>query len=185
MGHPHQCRWAARSWPLWAVIGLVVTGCGGEPPETLGGFGLGESQQEVLAAARARGGFECRLRATSPRVAVCEGPAEEGVVSVLVRDDSLVRVSLLLDPREDEDPERFMRRFVSSFGDPVWRGRPQAPGSAPPERYHTLWLDEDSIRGLALLCAGPGLEPPCTAELAETSPMGVDAKLDTLLGIRR
>lgn len=163
----------------------MVTGCGGEPPEGMGGFRLGESQEEVVAAARARGGFECRLRATSPSLAVCEGPAEEGVVSVLVRNDSLVRVSLRLDPGEDEDAERFMRRFVSSFGDPAWRDRPQAPGSVPPERYHTLWLDEDSSRGLALVCAGPRLQPPCTAELAETTPMGVHAKLDTLLGIRR
>lgn len=185
MGQRHQCRWWARPWLLWAVVGVSVTGCGGEPPERLGGFGLGDTQQEVLAVAGDRVGFECRLRGTSPSVAVCEGPAEEGVVSVLVRDDSLVRVNLLLDPGEDEDPERFMRRFVSSFGDPAWRDRPQAPGSLPPERYHTLWLDEDSIRALALLCAGPELEPPCTAELAETSPMGVNAKLDTLLGILR
>lgn len=163
----------------------MVTGCGGEPPESLGGFELGANQQEVLADARARDGFQCRLRGTSPSEARCEGPAEEGVVSVLVRGDSLIHVRLRLDPGEDEEPERFMRRFVSSFGKPVWRDRPPAPESPPPERYHTLWLDEDSVRGLTLLCARPELEPPCTAELAETSPRGVNAKLDTLLGILR
>lgn len=167
------------------VVTLVVTGCGGEPPETLGGFQLGQTQQEVLADARARGGFSCRLQATYPTLASCEGPAEEGVVAVLVRGDSLVRVTLRLDPGEDDDPVRSMRRFVASFGEPAWRDRPQPPRSSPPEGYHTLWVDDDSIRGLALVCAGPGLEPPCTAQLAETSPAGVHAQLDALMGIRR
>lgn len=185
MANPIQQRCAATRSLLLGLTGILVIGCGGEPPERLGGFEVGANQQEVVEAARARDGFQCRLRGTSPSEALCEGPAEEGVVSVLVRGDSLIRVRLRLDPAEDEEPEAFMRRFVSPFGKPAWRDRPPAPGSPPPDRYHTLWLDEDSVRGLTLLCAGPELEPPCTAELAETSPMDVNAKLDSLLGILR
>lgn len=164
---------------------LALGACGGEPPETLGGFGLDLTQQEVMDAAAARGGFNCRLRATYPAEAVCEGPAEEGVVTIHVRGDSVVRVALRLEPDAEGEPGGHVRRFVDPFGDPAWRDRPHPPRSSPPEGYHTQWLDRDSVRGLALVCAGPGLRPPCAAELAETSPAGVRARLDTLLGIPR
>ena len=145
---------------------------------------LGLTQQEVLDAVRARGGFNCRLRASRPKLTVCEGPAQGGTLTVVVEGDSVVRLGLRLDAG-GEDPGRAVRRFVKPFGDAAWRDRPQPPRASPPEGYHTLWLDEDSTLGIALVCAGAGLEPPCTAELAETSPARVQARLDSLLGIVR
>lgn len=183
-GTATRSRAVSPASALTAGALLALGGCGGEPPETLGGFGLDLTQQEVMDAAAARGGFNCRLRATYPAEAVCEGPAEEGVVTIHVRGDSVVRVALRLEPA-DEEPGGHVGRFVDPFGDPAWRDRPHPPRSSPPEGYHTQWLDRDSVRGLALVCAGPGLQPPCAAELAETSPAGVRARLDTLLGIPR
>ena len=170
---------------ILATATLVLAGCGGEPPEELGGFTLGLTQQELLDAARTRGGFGCRLRATRPKQAICNGPAEEGEVQVTARGDSVESIALRLDPGADERPERVIRRFVKPFGEPAWRDRPLPPRAPTPESYHTFWIDADSIRALGMACAGPGLQPPCTAELTETTPAGVQAKLDTLLGIRR
>lgn len=145
---------------------------------------LGMTQQEVLDAVRARGGFNCRLRASRPKLTVCEGPAEGGALTVVVEGDSVVRLELRLDAG-GENPRRTVRRFVKPFGDAVWRDRPQPPRASTPEGYHTLWLDEDTTRGIALVCAGSGLAPPCTAGLAETTPQRVQARLDSLLGIVR
>src|SRR5690606_26647316 len=131
---------------------LFLSGCGGGPPESLGGFELGLTQAEVLEEARSRGAFSCRLRATRPRLAECEGPTPDGVVTVVVRDDSVVRVVLRLEPPADERPGRAVRRFVEPFGDPIWRDRPVPPRASPPERYHTYWLDADSTRALAMVC---------------------------------
>lgn len=78
-----------------------------------------------------------------------------------------------------------MRRFVRRFGAPAWRDRPHAMPSDTTPVYHTLWLDRDSTRALAMMCVGERLVPPCVAELARTSPAAVEAKLDTLLRIRR
>lgn len=170
--------------PAALALAAALAGCGGEPPEELGGFRLGLSQQEVMDMAGARGGFGCRLRASRPKRTLCEGPAEEGTVAVLVEGDSSVRVELRLEAGPEE-PRGRVERFVEPFGDPAWIDRPVPPRTVPPEGYHTLWLDRDSLRALALVCAGTGLEPPCTAELTATSPSRVQAKLDTLLGIRR
>lgn len=171
---------------------LLLAGCGGEPPSELAGFELGRTQGEVLEEAERRGGFDCRLRGTRPRVAICEGPAEEGWIGVTVRNDSVARLVLRLsgsegadEPRSDDDARRAVRRFVRGFGEPAWRDRPVPPRSDPPEGYHTLWLPEDSSRALALVCAAEELGPPCTATLTPSSPAAVEAKLDTLLGIRR
>jgi hypothetical protein len=170
--------------PTAAALLLALAGCGGEPPETLGGFELGLTHGQVMEAARARGGFSCRVRASRPPVTICTGPAEEGEVTAVVRDDSVVSIALRLDPA-GPDGGRTIRRFVEPFGDPGWRDRPQPPASPTPESFHTLWLDEDSIRALALSCAERELGPPCTAELYETTPAGVQATLDSLLRIRR
>lgn len=168
-----------------ALVPLIaLAGCGGEPPETLGGFSLGLTQAEVMAEARERGGFGCRFRASSPPVTICAGPAEEGEVTAVVRADSVVAIQLRLDPA-DSEPGRAVQRFVRPFGDPAWRDRPQPPDAPVPDSYHTLWLDADSLRALGLSCAGPDLAPPCTAELRETTPAGVLAALDSLLRIRR
>ena len=176
----------ARGLRLVLLAGLVpVLGCGGEPPDTLAGFALGLTQAQVMDAARSEGGFRCRLRGSRPRLAVCEGPVDEGLVRVVVRDDSVVSVSLRLEPAPDGRPRRAIRRFVEPFGDPAWRDRPYPPLVLPPEGYHTLWVDDDTVRALSLICAGEGLEPPCTAELTSVSPAALEARLDTLLGIRR
>lgn len=169
---------------LLALTIAALTACGGEPPETLGGFALGQTQQEVLSLARERGGYQCHVRATRPARAVCEGPAEAGRVTVEVVGDEVVGLLLRLEP-DDEAPADAVGRFVRPFGNAAWRDRPVPPRASPPEGYHTLWLDPDSSRSLALVCAGRGLGPPCTAELRQTSPAGVEARLDSLLGIRR
>lgn len=174
-----------RVTTILAAAALFLTGCGGEPPETLAGFSLGLTQGELMEAARTRGGFGCRLRATRPKLTLCEGPSEEGVVRVLARGDSVESIALRLAPGADEEPRRVIRRFVKPFGEPAWRDRPVPPRAVTPEGYHTFWIDGDSARAIALSCAGTDLEPPCTAELTETTPAGVRAKLDTLLGIRR
>lgn len=162
------------------VAGLAA--CGGSPPEELGGFALGMSQAQVVEAARAAGSFTCRMRGTRPRITTCEGPTPEGTVRVLVRDDVARVITLRRDP-EGRDPQRQMRRSVRGFGDAAWRERPYPGRERPVEGYQTLWLNEDSTRALATVCAGTGLRPPCVLELATTSPAGVLAKLDTLLGI--
>jgi hypothetical protein len=172
---------SAAAGALALLIGL--TGCGGEPPEQLGGFELGLTQDEMLAAARERGGFACRLRSSRPKLAACEGPTEDGIVTVTARADTVVRIELRLAPGADDDPARAVRRFARPFGDPAWRDRPLPPRATTPERYHTLWLDEDTTRSVALACDGAELAPPCTAELRPTSPAAVRARRDTLLGI--
>lgn len=170
-----------------AVVVLAsAAACGGEPPRSLAGFELGQTQEQVLEAARSRGGFDCRLRSSRPPLAVCEGPTEQGTVTVLVRGDSVVSVRLRIEPGDADDrPRAAIRRFVRPFGDPAWRDRPYPPRSLPPDRFHTQWIDGDSLRSLALICAHEDLGPPCTAELTATRPAAVEARRDTLLGIRR
>lgn len=178
---PAPALFARRTLP---VLLLALAGCGGEPPETLGGFSLGLTQAEVMAAARDRGGFGCRVRASRPPLTICSGPSEEGEVTAVVQADSVIAIALRLDAAGPE-PRRVVERFVRPFGDPAWRDRPLPPQAPVPESYHTLWLDADSVRALAMSCDGPDLAPPCTAELRETTPAGVQATLDELLRIRR
>lgn len=166
------------------LAGLAVGACGGEPPEGLGGFRLGMTQSEVMDTAYARPEFVCRLVASRPKVTLCSGPTEQGMVEALVRGDSAVQITLEV-AREAEDPAGATRRFARPFGDPAWFDRPYPPTSSPPEGYHTFWLNEDSTRGIAMICRGRDLEPPCNARLTTTSPAGVEAKLDSLLNIRR
>jgi hypothetical protein len=162
-------------------VALVMAGCGGSPPRELAGFALGESQEEVLARARP-GGFTCHLRGTVPRVTACDGDTDEGHARVVVRNDATVFISLDLDPG-GRNPQRVMRRYVRRFGTPAWTERPYPPAEA--DRFHTLWLDRDSTRALAMICSGRGLAPPCTAELTRTTPRQVQTRLDSILNIRR
>lgn len=164
---------------------VAVPGCGGGPPESLAGFALGHDQAQTMEIARSLGGFQCRLRSSRPKLTVCEGPVDEGIVGVVVRDDTVVSVSLRLEPAPDDRPRRVIRRFARPFGDPVWRDRPYPPLELPPRGYHTLWVDDDTARAIALVCDGEQLTPPCTAELTPISPAGLEARLDTLMGIRR
>lgn len=173
-----------RLFPLLVLGLLLLTGCADAPPDTLGGFRLGMTRDEVMEAVRSRGGFSCRLRGSRPPLTACEGGAEEGRVAVLVRGDSLVSVELQLAPAGDR-PRRRVRRFADPFGEPAWRDRPYPGGPAPVDGYHTLWLDQDTSRAVAVVCAGEALAPPCTARLTGTSPRQVEAQLDSLLGIRR
>lgn len=166
------------------LVGLVVGACGGEPPEGLGGFLLGMTQSEVMEEAYSRDEFVCRLVASRPKLTLCAGPTGEGMLEVLVRGDSAVQITLEVG-REAEDPTQATRRFAGPFGDPAWFDRPYPPASQPPESYHTFWLNEDSTRGIAMMCRGKDLEPPCNARLTTTSPARVEAKLDSLLNIRR
>ena len=166
------------------LIGVMGIGCGGEPPEALGGFRIGMSQSEAMDTAYAREGFTCRLLASVPKQTLCSGPTDQGMVEALVRGDSTVRVTLEV-ARSAEDPVAATRRFARSFGDPAWRDRPYPPTADPPEGYHTLWVDRDTTRSIAMICRGPELAPPCNARLATTSPAGLEARLDSLLGIRR
>lgn len=166
-----------------ASLLLLLAACGGEPPETLGGFALGITQDEMLEQARARGDFGCRLRASRPPLATCEGPTEEGTVTAVARDGAVVRITLRLEWPGEGRPDRAVRRFADPFGEPAWRDRPLPPRSPTVEAYHTLWLDADSTRSVALECRGPDLAPPCAAELRATSPASVRARRDTLLGI--
>jgi hypothetical protein len=165
-------------------VALILTGCGGGPPRDLAGFTLGMSQDQAMARVRSIGGFTCHVRGTIPRLTSCEGATSEGVVKVVIRDDVTVGVSLRTEPA-GRNPRRKMRRFVKGFGDPAWRERPYPTRFDPLEGYHTFWLDRDSTRSIAMVCAGQKLEPPCTAELALTSPAAVHSTLDALLGIER
>jgi hypothetical protein len=182
----------ARDTPLRPAAGLLIilglattaAACGGGPPRDLAGFGLGMSQEQVMGEARRLGGFTCHVQGTRPRLTTCSGPTPDGPVEVVVRDDSAVAVSLLQDPR-GRRPERQVRRFVKGFGDPAWHDRPYPTRSDPSGGFHTLWLNQDSTRSLALICAGRRLQPPCTARLAVTGPTEVQASLDTLLDIQR
>ncbi|NIY12491.1 MAG: hypothetical protein GWN02_31330 [Gemmatimonadetes bacterium] len=142
------------------------------------------SQSEVMAESGRRVGFTCRLLASRPKRTYCGGPTAEGQIEVLVQGDSTVQVSLRKSP-SDGDPRRAMRRYARPFGEPAWRDRPYPPQSDPPASYHTLWVDEDSTRSVALICQDEELGPPCTVRLATASPARILAKLDTLLGIRR
>ncbi|HUP20724.1 MAG TPA: hypothetical protein VM778_12335 [Gemmatimonadota bacterium] len=173
-----------RIFLLSPAVVVALAACGGEPPEELGGFALGTSQAEVLETARAAGSFSCRFMGTRPSLTTCEGATPEGRVRVLVRGDVTRSITLHKDP-SDSDPQRTMRRFVRGFGDPAWQERPVPSRSEPVEGYQTLWLNEDTTRSVAATCAGTGLRPPCDLELAMTSPAAVQAKLDSLLGIRR
>ncbi len=142
------------------------------------------SQAEVMDEAQRRGGFTCRLTGTRPSEATCTGPSAEGEVGILVRGDAALLITLRNDLPADH-PARAMRRFVRGFGRPAWRDRPWPPRPAPAEGYHTLWLDHDSTRAAAVTCRGPRLQPPCSVTLYRTTPARVQARLDTLLGIRR
>lgn len=168
-----------------ALASLLVA-CGGEPPESLAGFRLGMTQGEVTRAAGEIGGFTCRFRGTRPPVMVCAGETAEGPVRIVAVEDATRSITLTLDP-SGRDPQRTLRRFVRGFGDPAWRERPvNAPagrGQDRGEAYHTFWVNDDSTRAIAAVCAGAGLLPPCDLELTATSPAGVVAKLDSLLGI--
>jgi hypothetical protein len=176
-------RTAARL-SLFAVMAAAMAGCGGGPPRELAGFSLGMSREQVMAEARRTGGFTCHIRGTRPRLTTCEGQTPDGTVQVTVRDDTTEAVALVRDP-SGRNPQRQMQRFVKGFGDPAWRDRPFPTRSDPSQGLHTLWLSADSTRSMALVCAGRRLEPPCTAELAVTSPAQVHAFLDDLMGIQR
>lgn len=189
LGKSEDDRGGMRSRGLLAsgllACGLLAGGCGGEPPRELAGFALGMSQAEVAARARELGGFTCRYRGTTPPTMSCEGGTDAGPVTVRVRSDAVRVVALELDTG-GEDPQRAVRRFVRGFGDPAWREKPlggSAAAGSPAQAYHTLWVGEDSTRAVAAICAGRDLEPPCTIQLETTSPAGVVAKLDSLLGI--
>jgi hypothetical protein len=171
-----------RSLAILAALALVLPSCGRGPPRALSGFSLGMPQDEVLERARKLGGFTCSIRGTRPPVTICEGPTADGEVLVTVRDDEVVRVGLRRVP-EGRRPQRDMRRFVSRYGDPAWRERPYPSRFEPLEGYHTLWLNRDSTRWVAAICHGQRLEPPCSIDLAVTSPAGVRLLLDGLLGI--
>lgn len=181
---PGVRRGAWRVGPscLAFVLSLCLTGCGGSPPTSLAGFTLGMSQEAVLAETAAQGNFNCRLRGVAPAVTLCEGITADGQVRVVVHDGAAVSVSLQLEPA-GRRPERAVNRFVRRFGAPAWRERPYPPRE--PRGYHTLWLDRDSTRSLAMICSGRRLEPPCSAELSRTAPSTVQAQLDALLEIQR
>ena len=169
---------------LVAVVALGAAACGGEPPEELGGFTLTMSQSEVMDEAYSRPDYVCRLVASRPKVTFCSGPTDQGMLEVTVRGDSARRITLEV-ARNADDPADATQRFARPFGTPAWRDRPYPPTAVPPEGYHTFWVDRDSTRGLAMICRGEELGPPCNARLMRTSPAGVQAKLDSLLNIRR
>ncbi len=177
-----------RARPLAIVLSMLlmapVAACGGAPPEGLGGFELGMSQAQVMERSQRRGGFTCTLIGTRPKVTSCAGPTEGGPIEVLVRGDSAVRIILRKDV-PDKHPARSMRRFARGFGKPAWSDRPWPLRPRPTERFNTVWLDRDTTRAIALTCRGRRLEPPCTAELNATTPARLQARLDSLLGIRR
>ena len=170
-----------------ALLGLLVVGlvaCGGEPPEELAGFTLTMTQQEVMGEAYSRPEYVCRLVASRPKVTFCSGPTDQGMVEVMVRGDSTARITLEVG-RQAEDPAEAVERFARPFGRPAWRDRPYPPTADPPEGYHTFWVDADSTRAIAMICGGEALAPPCNARLMRITPAGVEAKLDSLLNIRR
>lgn len=169
---------------LAASLAPALVGCRPSPPTHLGGFRLDMSQQDVVDESRRRPESACHLAGTRPRVAVCEGTRPGHEFRVVVVGDTTAYIRVRMQP-EGPRPERGMRRFVSRFGEPAWRERPHTAPFEPRAGYHTLWLNRDSTRSLAMICAAAGLGPPCSAELARTSPAAVEAKLDTLLGIRR
>jgi hypothetical protein len=170
-----------RPFP-WLV--LAVAACGGAPPPALGGFRLDMSQEQVVAEARRGGEGQCNLKGTRPRIATCEGIRAGAAFRVVVVDDTTayIRVGMHAVGR---GPAREMRRLTRRLGDPVWKERPYQAPLLPSTGFHTLWLNRDSTRSLALICEGRGLTPPCSAELARTSPPEVESRLDALLGIRR
>lgn len=166
------------------VLGLALPACGGSPPRELGGFGLHMSQEQVVVESRGRGASSCTLTGTRPRLTVCEGfePGEQ--YRVVVLDDTTTSIRLRMAP-DGRRPERELRRFARTFGDPAWRERPAPMPGESARGYHTLWLDRDSSRALALTCRDRRLVPPCYAELTRTSPAAIEATLDSLLNIRR
>lgn len=166
------------------TVALILGGCGGGPPRDLAGFALGMSRDQAMTKVRGMGGFTCHVRGTIPPLTTCEGATSEGVVQLVIRDDVTVAVSLRTEPA-GRNPRRKMRRFVKGFGDAAWRERPYPSRFDPLEGYHTFWLDRDSTRSIAMICAGQKLEPPCTAELTLSSPASVHSTLDALLGIQR
>lgn len=175
---------ASLRGPSLVLVLAVLTGCGGEPPEGLGPFRLGMSQSEFMDTAYNRAEYVCRLVASRPKVTFCSGPTGHGTVEAMARGDSTVRITLEV-ARSATDPVEATRAFAQPFGKPAWRDRPYPPLSDPPEGYHTFWVDDDSTRGVAMICRGEELEPPCNARLTVTSPTGVQAKLDSLMNIRR
>jgi hypothetical protein len=179
--YPRRGRPTAAAAVLTMAAGLL-SGCGGEPPEGFDGFELGMPQTDVMAEAGSRG-FTCHLQATRPKLTTCSGNTSQGALEVQVVGDRTEQLTLRPDVEPGASGE--MREYSEPFGTPAWRDRPYPPQSDPPERYHTLWLDEDTTRAVALICDGRELAPPCTVVLATTSPSRILAKLDTLLGIRR
>jgi hypothetical protein len=166
------------------ALAVPLAACGGGPPRELAGFALGMSQEQVMAQARRTGGFTCHLHGTRPSLTTCQGHTPDGEVQLVVRDNVTVAVSLVREP-PGRNPRRQMRRFVKGFGDPAWRERPYPSRFDTGQGYHTLWVNSDSTRSLALVCVGRRTEPPCTAVLEATTPAAVHASLDRLLGIQR
>jgi hypothetical protein len=166
-----------------ASVALGLAACSDPPGRDLAGFRLGMPQDDVMEIVRGHGTFTCQLRGTIPRLTTCEGTTTDGPVQVIIRNGETVSISLVLDPG-GRRPQRAIRRFVRKLGDPAWQERPFPPLD-PDHGYHTLWMNRDSTRALALVCSGRRLEPPCTAELSRSEPAMVQARLDTLLGIHR
>jgi hypothetical protein len=169
---------------LALLLAATVAACRGSPPNGLAGFRLGMTQEQVLAEGRRQGDFTCNIRGTVPRLMTCHGPTAQGQMRVSVHDDVTTYLGVYMDVDEPR-PERVTRRFVRRFGTPVWRERPHRMPFDSIEAFHTFWLARDSTRGLGMTCVGVGLEPPCFAELTRTTPAAVEAKLDSLLQIRR
>jgi hypothetical protein len=169
---------------LALALAAPLAACGGGPPRELAGFALGMSQEQVMAQARRTGGFTCHLHGTRPRLTTCQGHTPDGEVQVIVQENMTVAISLVREP-SGRNPRRQMRRFVKGFGDPAWRERPYPSRFDTVQGYHTLWVNSDSTRSLALVCAGRRTEPPCRAMLEVTTPGDVHASLDSLLGIQR
>jgi hypothetical protein len=168
----------------WIVLALASAGCGGSPPTELAGFSLAMSQEQVITESRRRAQATCHIKGTRPRVTVCEGVGPDEEFRVIVVNDTTTHIRVTMRP-DGRRPQRVMRRFTRAFGKPVWRERPHQPPLHANTGFHTLWLNRDSTRAVALVCADTRLAPPCAVELARTSPPAVEAILDELLGIRR
>lgn len=175
---------ASRVFGLGLLLAATLAGCRGSPPNALAGFRLGMTQEQVLQEGRRHGDFTCNIRGTVPRLMTCHGPTTHGALRVSVRDDVTTYLGVYMDA-EGARPERVTRRFVRRFGTPAWKERPHPMPFDSIDGYHTFWLARDSTRALGMTCVGKGLVPPCFAELTRTSPAAVEAKLDSLLRIRR
>jgi hypothetical protein len=168
--------------PLTLALALVA--CRDSPPTELAGFRLSMSQEQVVLETRRRGDAACHLTGTRPPVAICEGRRAGDEFRVVVVGDTTASIRAPV-PARGRRPHRDVGRFVRRFGEPAWRDRPYHPPSEPTPGFHTLWLTRDTTRSLAMICASRALGPPCAAELARTSPAAIEAKLDSILNIRR